>query len=114
MWQRSGSGTQRRLKSYSAQSGYVYEYYFVAQSGSEYQFDVSAARKDFHPVQVRLNRQELTLAASRELSEVEEFAVAKMSLFQAFDERESPADLLHPVDPTRENFKEILTTLDLL
>ena len=56
----------------------------------------------------------MTLAASRELSEVEEFAVAKMSLFQAFDERNSPADLRHPVDPTRENFKEILTTLDLL
>lgn len=114
MWQRRGAGTQRRMKSYSAQSGYVYEYFFVSQTGAEYLFDVSATRKDFHAVRVQLDRVELTQAASRELSAVEEFAVAKMSLFQAFDEREEPTALRQPVCPTRENFTEILTTLDLL
>lgn len=114
MWQRRGPGAQRRLKSYSAQSGYVYEYFFVSQADTEYRFDVSATRKDFHAVVVRINRQKLLQAAQRELSAVEEFAVAKMSLFQAFDEREQPAEMKNPVCPTLENFQEILVTLDLL
>ncbi len=114
MWQRRGPGAQKRLKSYSAQSGYVYEYFFVSQADSEYRFDVSATRKDFHAVHVRIDRGELLQAAQRELSAVEEFAVAKMSLFQAFDGRDHPPDMKNPVCPTRENFHEILTVLDLL
>lgn len=114
MWRQRGPGATRRLKSYSAQSGYVYEYFFVSQQDSEYRFDVSATRRDFQPVIVRIDRSELTAAASRELSTVEEFAVAKMSLFQAFDERPEPSALATPVCPAKENFKEILSTLDLL
>lgn len=114
MWRRSGPGAQRRLKSYSAQSGYVYEYFFVSQEGAEYRFDVSATRRDFHAVSVKVDRAELTIAAARELSAVEEFAVAKMSLFQAFDERTDPAEMRNPVCPSRVDFSGILTTLDLL
>jgi hypothetical protein len=113
MWRKRGPGAARRLKTYSAQTGYVYEYFFVNQAGHRYRFDVSATRKDYAPVVVEIDQEELTRAAARELSAVEEYAIAKMSLLQAFDERE-PSALATPVKPTRADFDGILTTLDLI
>ena len=56
----TGAPAVRRMKSYSAQSGYVYQYFYEGQrpfrsggeSGIEYVFTVSADRKTFHPVSV--------------------------------------------------------------
>ncbi|MCS7314974.1 MAG: hypothetical protein RMI94_07430 [Bryobacterales bacterium] len=96
-----GAPPVRRLKCYSAASGYVYEYFYEGhrparrgtQQGAQYVFSVSADRKQFFPVSVFISERSLELFASkhgREVTGVERYAVAKMSLFQAFDERPSP------------------------
>jgi hypothetical protein len=114
----------RRMKSYSAATGYVYQYYFyeVQQArrgfaaGSEYVYMVSADRKTVFPLRIFLRRDALRAWArqsGRELTGTEEYAVAKMRLFQAFDEVEnlaaSPPELV--VDGS--NLEALLSRLDL-
>lgn len=97
--------TVRRLKTYTAQTGYVYEYYFVGKRqalandpqdpATEYIFDVSSDRKTTYAVSVFLPPRALeTYAAShgRTLSEPEQYAAIKLRLMQAFDE---VVDMLH-------------------
>lgn len=103
-----------RLKSYSAETGYVYEYFFRVSEGGVYRFEVSWDRQNFHAVFVEINRQLLEATAGRGLSEVEEFAIAKMSLFQMLDERAEPCQLGVPFAPDGATFLRILTRLDLL
>ena len=103
-----------RLKTYSAESGYVYEYVFVGQEGADYRFDVSADRKAFRQVVIRIGRAALESAAQREMRAVEEYGVAKMSLFQAFDECSNPDSLAGLIEPSLESYAQILHTLDLL
>ncbi len=97
----TGAPAVRRLKSYSAQSGYVYQYFYEGQrpfrsggeSGAEFVFTVSADRKTSHPVSVLVAEEALRAweqAHSRALSPTERYAVSKMALFQAFDERATP------------------------
>jgi hypothetical protein len=114
MWRRVSPGAAPRLKSYSASSGYVYEYYFADRQEAAYRFLFSATRDRFLPVTVDLDRSLITQRAGRELSAVEEYAVAKMSLFQAFDARPDPSSLAEPVRPGAEELDETLRTLDLL
>jgi hypothetical protein len=91
--------TVRRLKTYTAQTGYVYEYYFVGKRtalsddplapATEYIFDISSDRKTTCAVSVFLAPQVLeTYAANhgRTLSEPEQYAAVKMRLLQALDE----------------------------
>ena len=91
--------TIRRLKTYTGQSGYVYQYYFVGKRpalagdpeapSAEYIFDVSADRKTTFAVSVLLQPQALTAWAEsrgRALSEPEQYAAVKLRLMQAFDE----------------------------
>lgn len=92
----------RRQKTYSGQSGYVYQYYyegrrqarFGGDEGLEYVFSVSADRKTHFPVSVFLMEAavaEWERRHDRPLHDNERYAVAKMALFQAFDERAGPA-----------------------
>jgi len=92
------------LKTYSAQSGYVYQYFFEgrrrckvkAGRATEFVFSVTADCKHYEMVPVRIPDsavEEWQAANTRELSSTECYAVAKMALFQAFDERESPKDI---------------------
>ena len=97
----SGAPAVRRLKTYSAQSGYVYQYYYEGQrafqhgtdAGTEFVFTVSADRKNWHPATV-LVAENAVLAweqqHDRALSSTERYAICKMALFQAFDERATP------------------------
>jgi hypothetical protein len=97
----TGAPAVRRLKSYSAQSGYVYQYFYEGQrpfrssgeSGIEFVFTVSADRKEFHPVGVLVSESALLAweqAHDHALSSTERYAISKMALFQAFDERATP------------------------
>lgn len=89
----------RRMKTYTAQSGYVYEYYFVGQREAlagdpeaparEFIFDVTADRKQMVAVSVFLKP--LAMAAwaqrhRRSLAGAEQYAAAKMRLFRGLDE----------------------------
>ena len=91
----SGAPANRRVKSYSAESGYAYQYYYEGQralgaAGAEFVFSVSADRTRWRPASVVLGdaaAAEWQERHGRELSSTERYALAKMALFQAFDER---------------------------
>ena len=106
----SGGPAVRRLKTYSAQSGYVYQYQYegkrpwtgrAGDSGTGFVFTISADRKSWHPLSVIVNEsavQAWERSHGRTLSSTERYAIAKMVLFAAFDERESPAAMLQSVN----------------
>lgn len=119
-----------RVKSYSSETGYVYQYYFFevqksrrdAVEGSEYVYMVSADRKTTFRLKIFVRHDALrqwTGQTGRALTGTEEYAVAKMRLLQAFDEVEALATPLAPgaahpefvVDA--ENLPALLDKLDL-
>jgi len=119
----TGAPPVRRVKTYSAQTGYVYQYYYEGhrplhadgKSGTEFVFEVSGDRKDWSAVSVVVSEDAIGAwekAQARRLSATERYAVAKMALFQAFDERE-PANLRGPVEVRETDLAGILETLDL-
>lgn len=115
----------RRVKSYSGETGIVYQYVFVGQrrrrrgwwkGGAEYLFDVSSDRKTSFPVPVFVSDEAVRSwqkAHGRSLSATEQYAAAKMRLFRAFDQIER----LHQeaagivVDPA--GIEELLSGLDI-
>ena len=115
----TGAPRVRRQKTYSAQSGYVYQYYYEGQrkgaGGMEFVFEVSSGRKTSFPVAVRVPAEAVTRwerAHGRELIANEWYAIAKMALAAAFDERPNPGAMAAPVDVSSEGVEEILHTLD--
>jgi hypothetical protein len=97
-----GAPTVRRLKTYSAESGYVYQYFYEGhrdfrsggESGTAFVFSQSADRKNWHMTSVLVSDEALRAwerSHARQLSSTERYAVAKIALFQAFDERAEPA-----------------------
>jgi hypothetical protein len=107
MWERlfrrrpeplTGAPQVRRMKVYPARSGYVYQYYYLGHrpwcrsgaAGTEYVFEVSPDRRTWQLAAVLLP--ELAMASrearlGRALISAERYAIAKLTLFQAFDER---------------------------
>ncbi len=90
------------MKTYSAQSGYVYQYCYEGQRplqhsgehGIEFVFSLSSDRKTWSNAKVHVSDAALSgweAAHERGLSPTERYAIAKLALFQAFDERETPA-----------------------
>jgi hypothetical protein len=93
--------TLRRMKTYTGQTGYVYQYYFVGKRdalpddaeapSAEYIFDVTADRKTMFAVSVFVKQSALDewkAAHGRALTDPEQYAAAKLRLFQGFDEVE--------------------------
>ena len=91
--------TVRRVKTYTGQTGYVYQYYFVGQRAAldsdpeapatEYIFDVTSDRKTMFAVSVFLGPDALdawVAVRGRALSQPEQYAAVKLRLMQAFDE----------------------------
>lgn len=120
----TGAPPVRRLKTYSAQSGYVYQYFYEGQrpyrsggeSGTEFVFTVSADRKTSHPVSVQVGDQALAAweqAHQHPLSSTERYAVAKMALFLAFDERTTPELMKQQVSVRATDVEAIMQTLGL-
>ena len=120
----TGAPAVRRLKTYSAQSGYVYQYYYEGHrpfrskpdSGTEYVFSVSADAKQWHPGSVMLGDAavgEWERTNGRELSATERYAVAKLALFQAFDERSDPEQMKNEVRVRAADVAGIVETLGL-
>ena len=83
----------RRVKSYSAADGYVYQYYFFEgnraqrhnKPAGEFTYVVSADRRSAFPFKIFVMQSALDAWAKlneRALSSSEEYAVAKMRLFQ--------------------------------
>ena len=87
----------RRVKTYSAADGFVYQYYFYEgnraqrgeMAGGEFTYVVSVDRQSAFPFKIFVHQSALDGWAGkngRALSSSEEYAVAKMRLFKAFDE----------------------------
>lgn len=112
----------RRQKTYSAYSGYVYQYYYEGrrparrdrERGEEFVFEVSADRKRSFPVSVFVSGNALASwqqEHGRDLTSTERYAIAKMALFQAFDERETPAQMREEVRVRPADVAALLDTL---
>lgn len=86
-------------KNYAAQTGLVYQYYFVGQRQAlaadsehpavEYVFDVTTDRRTVFAISLFLSAEALDYWAAvrgRRLTEPEQYAGVKLRLLQAFDE----------------------------
>jgi hypothetical protein len=79
-------------------------------------FSLSADRKSWRPSKVRLPDGAVAAweaAHARELSATERYAIAKIALFQAFDERETPALMKADVRLRNADVEAIVETLGL-
>lgn len=116
----------RRLKSYTGQTGYVYQYYFVgkrpalpgatATRAIEYVFDVSADRATYFAISILVEQRGLSAWADehgRELTEAEQYAAAKMRLLTAFDEVENLKGSSRQFTVGEDNIGSVLEMLDL-
>lgn len=114
----------RRVKSYSAATGYVYQYYFYevekkrrgSLDGTEYVYMVSLDRKQVFPVRIFVRNDAVEKWFARNgqaLTGTEEYAVAKMRLFQAFDEIESLGEKSPELVVDDANLEGLLSQLDL-
>ena len=112
------------MKTYSAQSGYVYQYYFEGHrafrtanaSGTEFVFTISADRKNWNSSSVLLvdgALAEWEQSHERQLSSSERYAIAKMALFQAFDERPKPEYMKQEIRVRNADVEAIVDTLGL-
>jgi hypothetical protein len=120
----TGAPAIRRQKTYSGQSGYVYQYYYEGHrpytrdrnDGTEYVFDISADRKTSMAVSVLISCTALDdwqKRHGRTLHSSEQYAIAKMALFQAFDERPSPAAMGADVHVRAADVETILAGLGI-
>ncbi len=117
--------TVRRSKSYSAATGYVYQYHFEevrpgqqrdGRAGTEYVYVVSRDRRRTFLVPVFLRREAAARWAEthgRPLNGTEEYAAAKMRLFAAMDEMAELEAGRLGVEVTPENVEELLAPLEL-
>jgi hypothetical protein len=120
----TGAPSVRRLKTYSARSGYVYQYRYQGcrplhagrDSGVEFVFSVSADRTSWLAVGVLVSDDAIRAweeGRARQLSSAERYAIAKMALFQAFDERPAPALMKDQVRVRNADIEAIIEALDL-
>lgn len=114
----------RRVKSYSAATGLVYQYYFCEvqklrrgfATGTEYVYMVSADRRTAFPLRIFVRHgavKKWSKRVGRELTGTEEYAVAKMRLFQAFDEVEDLPGRQPELFVDESNLESFLNQLDL-
>ena len=120
-----GTPSLRRHKTYSAQTGYVYQYAYEGyrerrgrggDGGTEFVFRVSSDTKNWGLVHVVLGNtvaRAWEQAHAQTLSETERYAIAKMALFQAFDERLTPSLMKQPVRVRPADLDAILETLGI-
>ncbi len=118
--------TLRRLKTYMADTGYVYQYYFVGSRqafadapeapATEYVFDVTPDRKAVYAISIFVRSEALDAWArrhGRSLSQAEQYAAAKLRLFRGFEEIVDMAGSDRRLLISSENIEELLAELDV-
>ena len=117
----------RRVKSYSAANGYVYQYCFYEVNRiegdnpvGEFIYAISADRKSMFALRVVVVQAALQAwgrVNGRPLTSSEEYAIAKMRLFRAFDEGEIPVAADTAVQPSlvvdESNLEDLLQALNI-
>ncbi len=119
-----GTPPVRREKAYSADTGYVYQYFYEGyretgagdDAGNMYVFTVNSDRVSSFTVKLSLNQRTMETWQKnheRELNPTEQYALVKMALFRIFDER---ANLSGPTEAalTYDDMEEHAMTLDFL
>lgn len=89
----TGAPSRLRVKTYSAATGYVYQYVYRGQrripaGAQEFVFSASRDRKEWRLVGISLGDGAVAQwqnSAKRELQNAERYAVAKLALFELFD-----------------------------
>ena len=109
-----------RTKTFSADSGYVYQHRFEgmrsASDGTEYVFAVTSNRSVWQNVTVRVTRvnvQDWETVHGRALASNERYAIAKMALFEALDQRRGGPDSPVLVEPRAGDIERFLASLGL-
>lgn len=108
-----------RQKTYSAATGWVYQYVYRGQrkvaepSATEYVFAATRDRKNYFPITVILRESvgEDCAEQGRPLLPAEHYAIAKMSLFEAFDEYQSIEQFSQAIVPDVPMVQKHLSTL---
>lgn len=109
-----------RRKTYTAETGLVYQYYFVGQRralrepATEFVFDVSSDRQVRFSVSVFISVDVLArwrTAHRRNLSDAEVYAAAKMRLLRAFDQVEELFRQGRRLDIDTTDLEELLGSL---
>jgi hypothetical protein len=114
------------MKTYTGETGYVYQYYFVGKRpalpdaaeapATEFIFDVTPDRKTMFAVSVFLKAEApaaWAAAHGRELSEAEQYGAAKMRLFRGFDQIEKLRDEGRSLLIAAADIEELLAPLGL-
>ena len=115
-----GAPEVRRMKTYSAESGYAYQYLYEGYrdvlGGNVYVFSVSADRKTFSPVSIAVMHKAYSgweHQHDRPLAPNEVYAIAKLGLFGVLDAN-PPAEVAgKEFAISAERACEILDTLDV-
>jgi hypothetical protein len=115
-----GAPAQRRMKTYSAQSGYIYHYFYEGLRETddllEYCFEISGDRKTWFRTTVKLPRAGLeawTGSYGRKLRLQEQYAIAKLALFEAFDTRIVPDEMRQPVCVPATGISQLLAKFEI-
>jgi len=85
-------------------------------SGTEYVFNVSHDRKTSSQISVFIHDEAIhswQQVSGRTLSATEKYAIAKMALFQAFDERETPEAVSADVRVGSADVRTMLASLNI-
>ncbi len=113
-----GTPVVRRQKNYAGESGYAYEYFYEGKrewkGATQYCFTVSGDRKTWFETVVEVEQPgwaRWEAKHGRKLEANERYAVAKLALFDAFDQRENPAALRQPVGVSAARVEELLAKL---
>ncbi len=119
-----GARPVRREKTYSADTGYVYQYFYEgyreteheSERGHEHVFSVTSDRVSRFPLSVFLAQRTVDAYHSkhgRELNPTEQYAIVKMRLFEAFDERSDLDGSPRCITVSLANVEEHAEALDL-
>jgi hypothetical protein len=122
-----GAPLRARIKTYSSANGHVYQYVYRGRrsllaapnvdSGLEYVFQVTRTAGNSGRVAIQLLDTETNACRKhigRELLDSERYAIAKLSLFAAFDEAEDFSTLSDPIIPSAVRMQQCLETLGRL
>jgi hypothetical protein len=111
------------MKTYSAESGYVYQYFYEGHrqanspaSSDEFVFRISADRKEWHETSIFLEEAAVRAwedSHGRALSTTERYAIVKMALFHTFDARSQPHEMRAPIQVNAQDLGAILEGLGL-
>lgn len=115
----SGAPTLPRMKTYSAESGYVYQYVYRGRrrkpDAIEFVFSATSDRKNWKFISILLSDSAVQAWASisaRKLVDSEQYAVVKLTLFEFFDHTPGlGAATPVPLHPQAEDIQRHLTTL---